>query len=191
MWLGGLCEIQQIFSSLCDVSKFLELISGVENSLIGLSASREKSRTYSFRSRLRRHMVTDDPIYSLFVSTSSTGYPWAFYCTICHRDVYMSTRGAGELDCHFGILKHWTADVIYRVNNGLPVNNRLRDPITLSAEQEAPCLSRICRCRAEGFIFPEDLLPQCTCEDSNVPLMTMVNCLVELLCCGGSYVLLR
>ena len=61
--------------------------------------------------------------------------------------------------------------------------------MVLSAEQEADFLSRVCRGRAEGF--PEDLLPSCTREGSSVPLLTMVTSLMELLRCGGSYLLLR
>ena len=103
----------------------------------------------------------------------------------------MSTREAGEFDRHFATFKHWQADVTYKVHNGLPVYGRMRDPLTLSAEKRAEYSSRPCRGRAEGFSFPEDLLPPCTREGSNAPLTTMVNCLLELLCCGGSYVLLR
>ena len=141
------------------------------------------------RNRLRRDMVKADPVYSLFVSGSSTGCPWSFYCMISHRNVSMKTRGAAELDRHFGTPKHWNADVTYRVHNGLPVYNRLRDPMILSAEQEADFLSRACRGRAECFSFPEDL--QCNREDSSVLLLTMVKSLMELLRCGGSYLLLR
>ena len=163
----------------------------MENSLEGLTSSRDKPKQYSARSRLRRSMVGDDPVYSLFVSGSSTGFPWVFYCTICHRDVFMRTRGAGEFDRHFGTPKHWEADVTYRVHNGLPVYGRMRDPLTLSAEQKAEYSSRPCRGRAEGFPFPEDLLPSCTREGSNVPLMTIVDCLLERLRWGGSNVFLR
>ena len=51
-------------------------------------------------------------------------------------------------------------------------------------------MNRPCKGKSEGFSFPEDLLPACTRVDSAVPLMTMVNCLLELCRCGGSYVLL-
>ena len=163
----------------------------MESSIEGLSAMQPKVRPNNPRNRLRRDMVTDDPVYSLFVSGSSTGCPWSFYCMICHRNVSMKTRGAGELDRLFGTPKHWNADLTYRVHNGLPVYNRLRDPMVLSAEQEADFLSRVCRGRAEGFSFPEELLPSCTREGSSVPLLTMVTSLMELLRYGGSYLLLR
>ena len=130
-----------------------------------------KVRPNNPRNRLCRDMVKDDPVYSLFVSGSSTGCPWSFNCMICHRNVSMKTLGAGELDRHFGTPKHWNADVTYRVHNGLPVYNRLRDPMLLSAEQEADFLTRVCRGRSKGFSFPEDLLPSCTREGSSVPLL--------------------
>ena len=102
----------------------------------------------------------------------------------------MRTHGSEELDRHFGSPRHWNADVRYRFYNGLAVFNRLRDPMTLS-EQEADYLLRVCRGHADEFSFSQDLLPQCTRESSSVPLMIMVSFLMELLLCGGNYVLLR
>ena len=46
------------------------------------------------------------------------------------------------------------------------------------------------RGHAEGFSFPEFVLPQCTGEVPRVSLPTFVNCLMELMRCGGSYVLM-
>ena len=51
--------------------------------------------------------------------------------------------------------------------------------------------NRRCKGKAEGFSFPEDLLPACTKYDSSVPLLILVNCLLELLRSGGNYTLLR
>ena len=102
----------------------------------------------------------------------------------------MPTLGAGEFDRHFGTPEHRNADVTYRFQNGLTVFNRLHDPKTLSAEQEADYLSRVFRGHSEEFSFPEFVLPQCTGEVSRVSLPTMVNCLMELMRCGGSYVLM-
>ena len=137
----------------CDVLGFQELIFRVENSLEGPVASRNKRRQYSTLNLLRRDMVGDNPFYSLFVSESSTGYRWAIYRTTCHRDVFLRTRGAGDFDSYFATPQHWHADVIYRVHNGLRVYGRLRDLLTLSAEQEADYLSQVCRGCAEGFSF--------------------------------------
>ena len=84
----------------------------------------------------------------------------------------MPTRGSGEFNRHFATPKHWHADVTcttHFLSMGV-----FRDPLTLSAEHEVDYLSRTCRCGAEGFSFPEYLLPQFTRECSNVPLMTMV-----------------
>ena len=185
-WWGKVCICCSRFG--CVVLGSQELMTRMENSQEGLTSSRDKSKQYSARTRLRRSMVGDNLVYSLFVSGSSTGFPWAFYCTICHSDVFMRTRGAGEFGRHFGTPKQWEADVTYRVHNGLPVYGR--DPLTLSAEQRAIYSSRPCRGRA-GFPFPENFLPPCTGEGSDVPLMAMMNCLLELLRWGGSYVFLR
>ena len=155
------------------------------------SLHRPKNCVYSPRNRLRREMVRGHPVLELFVSGSSTGSDKLFFCTICHRDVSMETRGAGELTRHFSGDRHWQADVTYRVHQGPPVINKLMDPIELSETQTTDFLPRPFKDKLEGFTFPEDLLPSCTRVDSSIPLLTMVNCLTELLCAGGSYVFLR
>ena len=136
-------------------------------------------------------MVRGHPVLELFVSGASTGSENHFFCTICHKDVSMETGGAGELVRHFSGLRHWQADVTYRVHQGLPVFNKLMDPLELSESQRSNFLSRPFKDKSEGYSFPEDLLPSCTRVDSVVPLLTMVNCLVELLRAGGTYVFLR
>ena len=171
---------------------FQELVSRVEASLEEISSpQRQRKRVYSLRKRLRRDMIGDNPIYQLFVSGSSTGCDKHFFCMICHRDVSMESRGALEFSRHFFGKRHWQLDVTYRVQNNLPVFNRLMDPMELSDAQLEEYRSRPCKGKAEGFSFPEDLLPACTQVDSSVPLLTLVNCLLELLRSGGSYTLLR
>ena len=155
------------------------------------TSQQQKKRTYSSRNRLRRDRVRGHPVLELFVSGASTGSEKHFFCTICHKDVSMETRDAGELVRHFSGPRHWQADVTYRVHQGLPVFNKLMDPLELSESQRSDFLSRTFKDKSEGYSFPEDLLPSCTRVDSVVPLLTMVNCLVELLRAGGTYVFLR
>ena len=101
----------------------------MEQSLEGVSpVHQQPKRTYSARNRLRREMVDDHPVYSLFVSGSSTGSNEKFFCRICHRDVSMRTRGAGEFSRYFFGLRHRYTDVTYRVREGRPVFNRLMNP---------------------------------------------------------------
>ena len=155
------------------------------------SADRSRKRVYSPRNHLRRDMVVGNPIYELFVSGSSTGSNKLFHCMICQRDVSMESRGAAEFSRHFFGKRHWQLDVTYRVQNGLPVYNRLMDPMVLSDAQLEEYRNRPSKGKDEGFSFPEDLLPACVQPDSSVPLMSMVNCLIELLRFGGSHTLLR
>ena len=173
------------------VVEFEELVTRVEASLEQASPSRRRTRAPSSRSRLRRSMVKDHPVFELFVSGSSSGVETAFFCTLCQRDVYIAAKGECEILRHFASDKHWSLEVIYRVHQGLQVYNKLLDPMELSEAQTQEYLSRPFREKPEGFSFPEDLLPPCTRVDSSVPLMTMVNCLVELLRSGGDYLLLR
>ena len=171
---------------------FQELVSRVEASLEeARTPHRQRTRAYSSRNRLRRDMLKDTPIFELFVSGSSTGSDKHFYCMICHRDVSMESRGAGEFSRHFFGKRHWLLDITYRVQNNLSTYNRLMDPMEMSVTQIDEYMNRPGKGKAEGFSFPEDLLPACTQVDSSIPLMTLINCLLELLRSGGSYTLLR
>ena len=98
---------------------------------------------------------------------------------------------AAEFSRHFFGKRHWQLDVAYRVRNNMPIYNRLMDPMVPYESQLAEYREWPSKGRSEKFGFPEDLLPACNQANSSVPLMTMVNCLVELLRSGGSYTLLR
>ena len=160
----------------------------MESTLEG--ATRGRKRAYSPRNRLRRDMVSGHPVFELFVSGSSTGSDKLFHCMICQRDVSMESRGPAEFARHFFGKRHWVLDVSYRVQNDMPVFNRLMDPMVLTEAQLSEYRDRPRKGKSEGFSFPEDLLPACTQANSSVPLMTMINCLVELLRSSGSYTLL-
>ena len=173
------------------VVEFEELVVRVETSLENVSPSRRRSRPQNPQKRLRRSMVKEHPAFELFVSGSSSGVETAFFCTICQRDVSIATKGIREISRHFSSDKHWALDVTYRVHQGLQVYNKLLDPMELSDAQTRDYLARPFKEKPEGFSFPEDLLPACTRVDSSVPLITMINCLVELLRSGGDYLLLK
>ena len=163
----------------------------VETSLESVSPSRQRNRPPSLRTRLRRSMVKDHPVFELFVTSSSSGVETAFFSTICERDVSIATKGVREISRHFASDKHWLLDVTYRVHQGLQVYNKFLDPMELSDSQTRDNLALPFKERPEGFSFPEDLLPACTRIASSVPHMTVINCLVELLRSGGDYLLLR
>ena len=85
----------------------------MEPTLEGVDRSRK--RDYSPRHRLRRDMVTVNPIFELFVSVSITGCNKLFHCMNCQRDVSMESRGAAEFSRHFFGKRHWQLDVTYWV----------------------------------------------------------------------------
>ena len=161
----------------------------MESTLEG--ATRGRKRAYSPRNRLRRDKVSGHSVFDLFVSGSSTGCDKSFHCMICQRDVSMESRCPADVTRHFFGKQHWVLDVTYRVQNDMPVFNRLMDPMVLTEAQLAEYRDRPRKGKSEGFNFPEDLLPACTQANSSVPLMTVINCLVELLRSGVSYTLLR
>ena len=81
--------------------------------------------------------------------------------------------------------------LIIDVHQNLQVYNKFLDPMELSESQTQEYLSRPFKEKPESFSFPEDLLPSCTRVESSVPMMTMVNCLIEMLRSGGDYLFLR
>ena len=74
---------------------------------------------------------------------------------------------------------------------GLPVYNRLMEPMTLSAEQLADFHSRHFQDLGVGFPFPEDLLSKQARVKSKVPFMTLVSPLCDFLCSGCDFIILR
>ena len=117
------------------VSEFEELLRRMEMTLD--DASRSRKRKYSPRNRLRRDMVTGNPIFELFVSGSNTGSDKTFHCMLCQRDVSMESRGAAEFTRHFFGKRHWQLDVAYRVRNNMPIYNGLMDPMVPNESQLA------------------------------------------------------
>ena len=84
----------------------------------------------------------------------------------------MGAHGSGELARHFCSDNHWIRDVTYRVQMGLPILNRLMEPMTLTdaqVTQNGPGAFVELR---EGYPIPEDLLPEHSKVESSVPFMT-------------------
>ena len=90
-------------------------MSRMESSLEAVALRETPVKKYSSRHHLRKDMVGDHPIFSLFVSGASNGSATHFHCMICKRDVSMQSRGAREFIRHYSGDRHWTRDVAYRV----------------------------------------------------------------------------
>ena len=110
-------------------------------------------------------MVAGNEILSEFVSGSKNGQSTYFFCTLCERDVSMVSRGAGELVRHFGSDRHWERDVTYRVHEGLPIFNQLRQAITLTDEDMNSYRSCPFKKKAVGYLLPEDRLQSAIVDD--------------------------
>ena len=136
-------------------------------------------------------MLSLHPAFPDFVSGANNGKGTYFHCRVCKRDVGLKAQGSGEFARHFQSDGHWFKDVRYRVHMGLPVLNRLMEPMELSESQLAEYRSRAFEDLSEGCPFPEDLLTKHSRLDSRVPFMTQVGCVCELLRSGGDFVLLR
>ena len=120
----------------------------------------KKPKTYSSRNMLRRDMLDLHPVYRNFVSGPKCGSGKYFFCRLCQRDVGMKSQGSGEFAWHFRSDRHWMKDVTYREHMGLPDLNRLMEPMTISESQLVDYKSRALVDLAEGYPFPEDLVPK-------------------------------
>ena len=136
-------------------------------------------------------MLDLNPLFPSFVSGSRSNDPMSFVCRVCHRDVRMRAHVAGVLKRHFRSDCYWFRDVSYRLHMGLTVYNRLMEPMELSVSQESEFRPRPLIDLAEGYPFPEDLLPKHSRMDSKVAFMTLVSCVCDWLRSGGEYSLLR
>ena len=81
--------------------------------------------------------------------------------------------------------------MVYRLHIGLPIYNRLMEPMTLSSRQEDDFRSRPFLDLGPEFPFPEDLLPKHAKVDSKVPFMTLVSGFCDWLRGGGDFALVQ
>ena len=136
-------------------------------------------------------MLDLHPAYKSFVSSTKNGQATYFHCRVCCRDVTMKAQGSGEFKRHFESDKHWFKDVTYRVHMGLPVLNRLMEPMEMTEAQLAECRAKPFEDLGEEYPFPEDRVAKYSRVEPKVPFMTFVGCLGQLLCSGGDFSLLR
>ena len=155
------------------------------------TGSRTKAKKYSRKNMLSKRMLSLHPAYRDFVSGSKTGAGTHFHCLVCKRDVAMGSQGSREFARHFQSDSHWDKDVVYRVHMGMPVLNKLMEPLQLSEEQLAEYRAKPFVELGTGYPFPEDLLPKHSRVESKIPFMTFVGCLCDLLRCGGDFALVR
>ena len=152
---------------------------------------KKRTRKYSSRNDLHKRMLGLHPAFPSFVAGPKNGQVTHFFCKVCKRDVAMKAHGSGEFVRHFGSDGHWYRDVTYRVHMGLPVLNRLLEPMELSDGQMAEYRARPFVDLAEGYPFPEELIHKHCQVKSRVPFMTLVSCFCDLLRSGGDLTLLR
>ena len=78
---------------------------------------------------LHRRMLDSHPAYPSFVSGSKRGAGTHFHCVMCKCDVAMNAHGSREFARHFQSDGHWFKNDVYRVHMGMPVLNRLMEPM--------------------------------------------------------------
>ena len=177
------CRFVSVTGVVLGISKLVEKVDD--------RLGKKRTRKYSSRNDLHKRMLGLHPAFTSFVAGPKNGQVTHFFCEVCKRDVAMKAHGSGEFIRHFGSDGHWYRDVTYRVHMRLPVLNRLLEPMELSDSQIAEYRARPFVDSAEGYPFPEDLIPKHCQIKSRVPFMTLVSCFCDLLRSGGDLILLR
>ena len=171
------------FSSVSFSCLFLFFLLGAFFCVVGFRELSEKVggqrayKKYSSRKLLHRRMLDLHPAYKSFVSGAKNGQATYLHCRVCCRDVAMKAQGSGEFRRHFESDKHWIKDVTYRVHMGLPVLNRLMDPMEMTEAQLAEYRAKPFEDLGEEYPFPEDLVAKHSRVESKVPFKTFVGCL--------------
>ena len=178
-----LCVWSRVYLKPCIVG-FNELVDEVESRL-----ERPKKK-YSSRNLLHRRMLSLNPVFGDFVTGLKCGIVEFFFCRVCKRDVIIS-HGSSELVRHFGSKKQWQQDVVYRLHMGLPIYNKLMEPMTLSSPPDNECGSRLFVDLGPEFPFPADLLPKHSRVHSKVPFVTLDSCFCDWLRSGGDFSLVQ
>ena len=99
--------------------------------------SQKTPKKYGSRKLLHCRVLDLHPAYKSFVSGAKNGQATYFHCRVCLRDVAMKAQGSGEFRRHFESDKHWIKNVTYGVHMGLPVLNRLMEPMDVTEVQIA------------------------------------------------------
>ena len=130
-----------------------------------------------------------------FVTGSSDGDPNKFHCIFCNRDISILTKGPRELMRHFLCATHQRRDQRYHLEenqfiyelNGVDVIPASE----LTQEETDIIMTRKAVVASGPFAFPEDNHQNLEHITSEVPISTLLTCVLELLRHGGSYSLLR
>ena len=149
-----------------------------------------KVRKYSSLVILHRRRLNLHPAFADFVSGPKCGFGNFSFCPVCRRDVGMKAHGSGEFARLVQSVSHWFKDVTYLLHMNLPVLYGLMEPMELSASELTEYRARSFEDLAEGYPFPEDLLPKHVGMDSKVLFMMLVGCVCQLLHSGGDCFLL-
>ena len=152
---------------------------------------RKRTRKYSSRNDLHKRMLGLHPAFPSVEAGHKNGQVTHFFCKVCKRHVAMKEQGSCEFIRHFGSDGHWYRDVTYRVHMELLVLNRLLEPMELAKSHMAEYRARLFVDLAEGYPFPEEVIPKYCKVKSRVPFMTLVSCFCDLLRSGGDLTLLR
>ena len=118
-----------------------------------------------------------------------------FYCQLCRKDVSVLTHGSSEVLRHFQVIQHFARDQRFQLETpGWRVLGFDGKPLTEDElERQREKILRIPRVvRDQEYSFREDLILNASGKtDPQLPLLTKVSSLVDVLQLGGSYELVE
>ena len=138
--------------------------------------------------------MSNDSIPRLFVSHRSDKSPNGFNCAICQKEVSFLFRCPRGIWRHFKCKSRYRKDRRYRYDHEDVIYTENRDAAhvsELSVEQCAEIEATPPVNLAKKINFVEDDVNALVGVPSNVPLLTLVGCLFQLLKRGGSQGFLR
>ena len=155
----------------------------------------QKKKKRNAAKNVLSRQVCNCPALLDFVTGSSDGDPNKFHCCYCNRDISILTKGLKEPMRHFLCATHQRRDQRYHLAehhfifelNGtdtIPANELREEDrnIIMSRKEVVP---------SGPYPFPEDNHQDLSHISSEVPISTLLTCVMELLRHGGDYSLLR
>ena len=131
-WVFGCFPVPSVFLNMFCVVCLNELSENVRDNM-------GKKRTEKYRSSnmLSKRRLGLNLLFADLVGGPECGRETHFDCKVCKRDVAMKAQCSGEFCGHYYSDGHWYREVTSRNHIGLPVYNRLMEPMTLSVQQLA------------------------------------------------------
>ena len=155
---------------------------------------KKRKRRNAEKNVLSRQLLTC-PALMDFMTGASDGDVNKFHCSFCNKDISILSKGFREPMRHFLCISHQKRDQRYHLEEHqfiYELNGTDTIPSSeLTEEERRIILARKPVVLSGPYPFPEDNHQDLSHITSEVPLSTLLTCVMELLRHGGNYSLLR